>query len=306
MMERKRQAERRKFHIIYRTTCSVNGKFYYGMHSTDNLNDGYIGSGTRLWHSIKKYGRDKFTMEILEFLPSREALKQRERELINEEVLKDPQCMNLMIGGEGGGEWKCNSNSEIQRAKGAKALMKMRQLRQTDPIWTAKTKANKSKAFLKLWASGQLKVSEKFRLSFLNKKHTEDTKRIIGEKNSIHQSGSSNSNYGLRWMSSLHGQLVHVDEAEAVKLESEGWQRGKSFKQSCLTQRELRVIELKQQIIDSEIDFTKAGWSRKLSDHLNLSSTYLKRFIRDNLPGVWKICYIAVEKRRTHLGHIAT
>jgi hypothetical protein len=72
------------------------------MHSTDDLEDGYVGSGTRLWHSIKKHGRENFKMEILEFCSDRELLKKREAELITEEMLKDPLCMNLRTGGEGG------------------------------------------------------------------------------------------------------------------------------------------------------------------------------------------------------------
>lgn len=38
----KRQAERRKYHYIYKTTCLITNRYYIGMHSTDNLEDGYI------------------------------------------------------------------------------------------------------------------------------------------------------------------------------------------------------------------------------------------------------------------------
>ena len=36
----------------------LNGKYYVGKHSTNNLNDGYIGSGDRLRKSVKKYGKE--------------------------------------------------------------------------------------------------------------------------------------------------------------------------------------------------------------------------------------------------------
>jgi rhamnose utilization protein RhaD (predicted bifunctional aldolase and dehydrogenase) len=35
------------------------------MHSTENLKDGYVGSGTRLKHLIYKHGKEIFNMEIL-------------------------------------------------------------------------------------------------------------------------------------------------------------------------------------------------------------------------------------------------
>ena len=84
-----------KYYYIYKTTNLINGKYYYGMHSTDNLNDGYMGSGTHLKRSFEKYGKENFNTEILEFLSNKQELLKREKEIINEEVLNDSKSMNL-------------------------------------------------------------------------------------------------------------------------------------------------------------------------------------------------------------------
>ena len=72
------------------------------MHSTSNLEDGYLGSGKILKRSLNRYGIENHTKEILEFLPNRISLKEREMNLVNEDLLHDPLCMNLKTGGEGG------------------------------------------------------------------------------------------------------------------------------------------------------------------------------------------------------------
>ena len=92
----------KKYHFIYKTTNKLNGKYYIGMHSTDNLNDGYLGSGNRLRYSVRKYGEENFEREILEFVDSREELKKREEEVVNLDEIAKKDCMNLTIGGEGG------------------------------------------------------------------------------------------------------------------------------------------------------------------------------------------------------------
>lgn len=101
-MEQLRRPSRRKYHIIYKTTCLVTGRYYIGMHSTDNLDDGYLGSGVHLTRSVKKYGKEQHLREILEFLPNRDLLKAREEELVTEDIVRnDVLCMNLIKGGGG-------------------------------------------------------------------------------------------------------------------------------------------------------------------------------------------------------------
>ena len=59
------------------------------MHSTNNLEDGYLGSGKRLWHSIKYHGKDNHVKEILEFCHTRKNLRNvRKRLLINNYLMK--------------------------------------------------------------------------------------------------------------------------------------------------------------------------------------------------------------------------
>jgi group I intron endonuclease len=90
-------------HILYKTTNLINQKFYIGMHSTKNKDDGYLGSGKIVLQAIKKYGRENFKKEILAICESRSQLAALEKTIISESLLKDPLCMNLKVGGEGGG-----------------------------------------------------------------------------------------------------------------------------------------------------------------------------------------------------------
>lgn len=60
------------FHFVYLTTNLINGKQYVGDHSTNNLNDGYLGSGKPYFkRALKEYGIENFKKEILEFFPSK-------------------------------------------------------------------------------------------------------------------------------------------------------------------------------------------------------------------------------------------
>lgn len=87
---------------IYKTTCDINGKFYVGMHSTTNINDGYLGSGKRLKYSIRKYGINNHSKEIIEFCGNKEDLILRETDIVDKTLVNNPMCLNLMNGGKGG------------------------------------------------------------------------------------------------------------------------------------------------------------------------------------------------------------
>ena len=89
------------FHFLYKTTNTLNGKIYIGAHSTQDLNDGYLGSGKQILYAIKKNGRHVFMREILETFETREQAFLRESEIVTEEFIKSDMNYNMCPGGLG-------------------------------------------------------------------------------------------------------------------------------------------------------------------------------------------------------------
>ena len=90
------------FHYIYQIINLINGKYYIGKHSTNKIDDNYLGSGTLLIMALKKYGRDKFKKEIIQFCKTEQEDYQIESELVTNEEVNDPMCYNAIVGGKGG------------------------------------------------------------------------------------------------------------------------------------------------------------------------------------------------------------
>jgi group I intron endonuclease len=202
-------------HYIYKVICNVTGKYYIGMHSTFNLEDGYMGSGKRIRRSIQKHGLENHVREILEFLPDRSSLKEREKELVNEEILQDPMCMNLQPGGGGG------ISGEEHHIKLREGASKWINDKWKDPEYLKKQNAFKSERYKKLHQEGKIRYD-----TLRDKKHSQETKDKIGEKNSIKQKGEKNSQYGTSWISK-DGIVLKIKSTELESYLANGWIRGR-------------------------------------------------------------------------------
>ena len=209
---------RKKHHIhyIYKTTCNVTKKYYIGMHSTTNLEDGYLGSGKRLRYSVRKYGKENHTKEILEFLPTREKLVIREFEIIDNNLLKDILCMNLRPGGQGG-----FISEEQQKHRSVCAGNSFAKKYKEDKIFREEVEKKRNIGVVKSHKEGKFKYD-----NFKNKNHSKETKQLMSQVKKNTGVGKNNSQFGTCWI---------TNEIESKKIYKgdpipKGWRLGRKMK----------------------------------------------------------------------------
>ena len=207
----------KKYHFIYKTTNLINGKYYYGMHSTNNLNDGYYGSGKRLRYSINKYGKDNHIVEKIEFFDNRKDLIKKEKEIVTLNEITKSECMNIMVGGQGG-----FISEEQQRYRAICAGKAFANKLKNDSEFREKHKRIVSENMKKSHLLGKIKYD-----TFTGRKHTKETRQIIGEKSSINQKGEKNSQYGTCWITNgIDNRKIKKEKLPL--LENTEWIKGRT------------------------------------------------------------------------------
>jgi len=114
----------KKFNFVYKTTNLINEKIYIGVHSTDNLDDGYLGSGNRIIWAISKYGKENFKREILNFFETRKQCYQQEKVLVTTTFIERSDVYNLTEGGYGVITHSLEGLKSISEHQKNKAVMK--------------------------------------------------------------------------------------------------------------------------------------------------------------------------------------
>lgn len=92
--------ENQQYHYFYKIVNRLNGKYYYGIHSTKILDDGYKGSGINIRKAIQKYKTNNFEKHIIKFFHTRLQLLQHESDVITEQVVNDRKSYNATLGGK--------------------------------------------------------------------------------------------------------------------------------------------------------------------------------------------------------------
>ena len=139
--------------FVYLTTNKINGKKYIGMCKNTHEKN-YLGSGKLLKSAIKKYGKENFERVILQECQNFEELSKSEEYWIKKyNAVEDNTFYNLTSGGFGG-------NSDYLKE-----------------YWNKFTKEERK--ICRQWIKRDVYGKNN---PMYGKKHSEETKRIIGSK----------------------------------------------------------------------------------------------------------------------------
>ena len=206
-------------HYLYKTTCLVTNRYYIGMHSTSNLDDGYMGSGKGLRYSIRKHGKENHIKEILEFFENRDLLIEAEKKAITPEMLTDKNCMNLKEGGSGGGGFWSEKHKLNFLIAGAKNFSDSEKRR------VGIAKAKQTNQYKKAVSEGVKNYLKNNKNNFKDRTHSDETKKIMSEK-AKERVGILNSQFGTCWITKDGiNKKIKKEDLETHLLE--GWVKGR-------------------------------------------------------------------------------
>ena len=191
----------KKCNYLYKITHIKSNRIYIGIHSTDNIDDGYFGCGIfhkngewkklnrgkyygthHIRNAFLKYGKNAFTRDIIKYFDSRDAALKEEKEIVNEEFINDKNTFNNRVGGSGG-----NFSKEVRKKISENNPMHRQDVRNKVSAAQKKIWTNDKK--LKLSKNNPMKDPEVLKKMsgqnsvWFGRKHKEKSKKKISDAN---------------------------------------------------------------------------------------------------------------------------
>ena len=204
------------FYLIYKTTNTINGKFYIGKHKTKRLDDGYMGSGKILKHAISKYGIENFHKEILHVCKDETHMNLLEKILVVPDIEIN---YNLCPGGRGGFGY-INEYLEDQsfRSKAGSSMWSKHRKK----LLLSSAKGGRS--VQKTHRETILKNLEKGQ-RLRGQTHTDEWKLNHSNLMKEKQKGHLNSQFGTMWITNgVENKKIKKD----VDIIPDGWYKGRT------------------------------------------------------------------------------
>ena len=184
-----------KFGYIYKITNLANGKIYVGKRQSPKFDLNYWGSGVHIQRAVKKYGKENFKREVLEWCESLDKIVAREIYWIETLDAQNPEIgYNLARGGLGsaGCTWSEESKEKLRKYKGP-----------LSPNWGRKLTDEQRKRLSNSHKGKTISEEHKQKISAANRgrvvsKETREkiSKKLTGVSKGV---GENNPFYGKHW-----------------------------------------------------------------------------------------------------------
>lgn len=208
--------------FIYITTNNINGKQYIGQRKIQNRSEDktYLGSGIAFYNAIKKYGRENFTREIIEYAYSKDELDDLEEYHIQtNNATKSDRFYNVHGGGCGGSKFEGWSEERLNRFKMEKSMAtsgannpnygKQHSKETRQRISEARLNSDSTTFQSQEFLDKMSEVTSGENNGMFGKKHTEESKRKMSENSKGTNLGSKNGNFGNVGTRAKNGKPVY-------------------------------------------------------------------------------------------------
>lgn len=219
------------FYYLYEIRNNLNNKIYVGVHKTNNMDDGYMGSGKIIQNAIRKHGIENFSKVILETFENSKDMYERESQIVNDQFLLREDVYNLRRGGHGGFEYINKNGISVliseQREKNPSLIQKASILGNV----VKKNKAKNDPVYADYLTSIRKKATQKSKENnpngtFYGKKHTAEYKKFMSLIMAEKQSGLRNSQFGTMWITD-GTESKKISKTDAIP---DGWKKGRIMK----------------------------------------------------------------------------
>lgn len=219
-----------RIYFIYITTNLINGKKYIGKHF-GYVDDDYLGSGKLLKKAIKKYGKEAFKREIIDFSQTEEENCEKEQYYISLfDACHNDLFYNIHEGGAGGNtteglslEEKLElSKKHSERTSGKNNPMygihRSDEWKTKHSYWAKNIRDNSSYR-TEEFKKHMSEVTSGEKNGMYGKHHSLETRKKMSENRKGKTTGSKNGMYGKSGANAINGKRIIMlnDNQEVVK-----------------------------------------------------------------------------------------
>ena len=219
MLSEKYLCEDNKYRYIYKIVINDTKQYYIGKHSTSDLNDEYMGSGSKILEYYQLSGYSNVSKEILGYAKNESDLLKFEREEVGDKWKNDPLCLNCVPGGGDTWTWK-----KDKRFKTKEDYIKF--CKENRKRWIEGMTDDEFGRFKENISNGLRRYFKEHDSWWNGRKHSEESKKKQSESaKKIDKFGNKNPNYGNVWITN-----PSTNENRLIKKSDvipDGWIKGR-------------------------------------------------------------------------------